>query len=153
MDYHKYRYNFTIENRKIANVSGKDGLINFKKPVTENKLNKIYVIKYNKEIIYIGITKQSIRNRLRYGLIPQNNRTGYHGYKWKELNGNFEIDIFVFEKEISLEGLEGEIVFKFRTDLNKWPKYQHEIHFHNISKEEIKIAEQIYYDANKKDED
>jgi hypothetical protein len=44
------------------------------------------------EVLYVGITKQDIRRRLRYGFSAKG-ENGYHGYKWKDLN---EVQLLVW---------------------------------------------------------
>jgi len=117
------------------------GLANKKGP-------KIYILKINKEIAYIGITRQPLSNRFRYGL-SATGENGYHGYAWKELANSGEsepIDLFIyrFDDEKRTEAIEAEIVYLVRNKTGKWPKYQTEIHFHQANAEEINTAKQIY---------
>ena len=123
--------------KKFEPETGED---HFTDPTT-NKKAKFYIAKYEKEIIYIGITKQSIANRLRSGLNP-NTKNGYYGYKWRFLK---KVDLMVWcdsghdkpskdklEKDVlDSETIEAEIAYLFRKDKGYWPKYQTEIHFHN----------------------
>lgn len=109
---------------------------------------KIYLVKFEDEIIYVGYTKDSIANRLSYGLAPYNKtvtnpeiiprRNPYAGYKWRHLD---KVDYFVWvfediklpvttEMKYLFENIEAEIVFKLKQQ-NNWPKYQSEIHFYS----------------------
>ena len=51
----------------------------FGHPLTSSQY-KIYVLTDVKDVLYVGTTKTSIKNRLRYGL-NVNGKNGYHGYK------------------------------------------------------------------------
>ena len=143
------RYRITLKNRKIASIEMSGHKVrSFTQPDTENKLPKIYVVKSGSKVIYVGVTSQSIRNRLRHGLEAQG-KSGYHGYKWKNLN---EVDILIwcFPEEESLdriEAIEAELVYLLRQHTRKWPEYQTEIHFHNTSEDEINVAKAIFKES------
>jgi len=142
------RYRIVLKNKRIASIE-LDGHEEkgFKRPATKNNLPKLYVVKSGSEVIYVGITSQSIRNRLGYGLKAQG-KGGYHGYKWKDLS---EVDILIwyFPKESRdyVEAVEAELVYLFRKCTGKWPKHQMEIHFHDASEDEIKAAEAIFKES------
>src|SRR5258706_11280801 len=42
---------------------------------------KLYVVVAKGQVIYVGITRQTIGSRLRYGFTPTG-KHGYHGYAW-----------------------------------------------------------------------
>lgn len=145
-----YRYSVSLKKHKISSLKReeKGGKIRkvrtFQKPVTKAKLPKIYLIKQESDIVYVGATSQGIRNRLRYGLQAKG-RGGYHGYAFKGLN-QFDMFIWIFpnEKPKIIETIEAEIVYLIRNKTGEWPKYQTEIHFHNATKKEKKVANLIY---------
>lgn len=142
------RYRMMLKNRKIASIEMSGHKVeSFTQPDTKSKLPKLYVVKSGSEVIYVGLTTQSIQTRLRYGLKAQG-ETGYYGYKWKDLS---EVDILIWcfpqESREHIEAVEAELVYLFRQHLGKWPKYQMEIHFHNISEDEIKVAEAIFKES------
>jgi len=137
----KYIYQIKVRSGSIVAVMAKDGTNHFVSPVT-NKCNKIYLVGKNKLIHYIGITKQSISARLRYGVKP-NHRAGYHGYKWLKENGNHSLVIWTFNKDVKIEAIEAELVYYFRKQYDKWPKYQTEIHFHQSNEDEKALAKTI----------
>lgn len=127
----------------------KDGKqVNFVSPLTKSKRPKIYVIKIEGEIVYIGYTSQSITTRLNYGLKAKG-KNGYHGYKWKKDHDEVELLVFVFEKSYVgdkeedlktkhfVEAIEAELVYKYRNANDRWPKYQHEIHFNNFKRKNV----------------
>ncbi len=123
---------------------------------------KIYIIKDKNNIIYVGMTKQSIGTRFRGSFYAYNNQkenkklNGYSGYKWIEdyMENKKKLDLYIFSlpeynnepeniKEF-IEAIEAEIVYKIRSSKKgQWPIYQHEIHFHNISEAKL-IAKNIY---------
>lgn len=123
---------------------------------TNNKRAKLYVVKHKNKIIYVGITAQPIINRFRSGLNP-NTKFGYHGYAWKHLK---KVEVLIWcdwgkgkatKDDLKIfETIEGEIVYIARDKMGKWPEYQTEIHFHNGSESEKKIAQRIWIIAKSK---
>lgn len=113
-------------------------------PDIADKLPKLYVVKHGKEICYVGITKQDIRKRLRYGFSAQGNH-GYYGYKWKDL-ATVDLLIWSFPDRTTdhVEAIEAELVYFIREKTGKWPTYQMEIHFHGASKTQMQIAMSIF---------
>lgn len=103
----------------------------FRKPVTSGKSEKLYVVKSKGEVCYVGITRQGISARLRYGFNP-NTATGYHGYAWKHLR---EVHLYVWVAagldRDAVEAIEAELVYNVRKRTGEWPIHQTEIHFHN----------------------
>jgi len=144
-------YNIHLAKNKITEIKilpEKISTKKFLKSSITNKLPKIYIIKHKSEIIYVGITTQSIVNRLRYGFTA-NGKNGYHGYKWKSLD---EIDLLVYlfaNSSEKIEAIEAEIVYHVRSKTGFWPKYQTEIHFHNATQKEKDVAHEIYKEALK----
>lgn len=117
----------------------------FLSPDTSGKLPKLYVVKHGTDVCYVGITKQDIRNRLRFGFTAQG-QNGYHGYKWKDLK-TVELLIWPFpDNEIGyVEAIEGELVFLVRERTGRWPLHQMEIHFHPAASDSQKMAaEEIF---------
>ena len=47
----------------------------------------LYVVSVDEKPIYVGLTKQPIRNRLRLGWNAKG-ETGYYGYAWRHHNEN-----------------------------------------------------------------
>lgn len=149
-----YQYHLKITDGKISSIKleDKEGKVvevnTFEKPVTRKDLSKLYVVKHQSEIIYVGVTSQGIRDRLRYGLQAKG-KHGYHGYHWKDLD---EIDLLVWcfpEEPKRIESIEAELVYLVRNHTGQWPEYQTEIHFHKVTEEEKKVAESIYQETLK----
>ncbi|MFA5146811.1 MAG: hypothetical protein WC515_05540 [Candidatus Omnitrophota bacterium] len=149
-------YRMILLNRKISFLEYKTKgeafakTETFLRPVTSKSLPKIYIIKNRGEIIYIGIASQSIANRLRYGFSAKG-RGGYHGYRWRDLVDKIDLLVWCFPGQSMhyVESIEAEIVFALRRDTGKWPAFQTEIHFHNVTDEEKKLASSIYSEASK----
>ena len=145
------------ENNRVISKKIYDGKeTSFKTPVTKDRTPKIYILKYNKQIVYIGYTSQSISVRLYNGL-KATGLNGYHGYKWKK-HDEIELLVFVFKQQLNgskhdddkpyvnlAEAIEAELVYKVRNETGLWPAYQNEIHFNNVQLENAKkIAADIY---------
>lgn len=115
----------------------------FTSPDILDVLPKLYVVKRDRVIYYVGITTQDIRKRLRYGFSARG-KHGYHGYKWKNLNA-VELLVWCFPSRTKeqVEAVEAELVYFIREKTGKWPKYQMEIHFHGASEAEKQIARSI----------
>lgn len=123
--------------------------VHFDPIVNKSGLSKLYVVKANKEFVYVGIARQGMSARLRYGLHPsgQHISHGYHGYQWKHLK-SVEIYVWLYpenKKRLDVvESVEAELVFLIRKNTGAWPKYQTEIHFHQPSGKIIKEAQEIF---------
>ncbi|HMS67508.1 MAG TPA: GIY-YIG nuclease family protein [Saprospiraceae bacterium] len=113
---------FDIENNVVVSK--------FSNPLTSKEF-KIYIIKNENKILYIGTTKTSIITRLSYGL-RANGKNGYHGYKWKTF-GKVLLYVFCFNDfdKSKIESIEAELAFMTRESTGRWPECQNEIHFNN----------------------
>lgn len=97
------------------------------------KTPKLYIASINNKPIYVGITKQSIRNRLRLGW-SATGEGGYHGYAWRHGNKSASLDVWCHvdalnRNERDIETVEAEVVFLIRS-AGQWPEFQTEIHFY-----------------------
>jgi len=113
--------------------------------VAPGKGPKLYMVTSQKEIVYVGIAKQSLAARLRYGF-NSNGKGGYYGYRWAKQNGRYCVHCWQFDEKIGMEELEtveAEIVFLIRKSTEKWPKHQTEIHFHKSEKYHREIAARL----------
>jgi hypothetical protein len=157
-----YTYDLILESVKDDRIvakrifEGKE-CRTFKKPVTNDKTPKIYVLQAEGIIFYVGYTSQSISNRLRDGLKKEGTFKDYKGYKWKNTS-SLKLHIFVFdyilkgkrcEADIPIinlaEAVEAELVYLVREKTGKWPEFQNEIHFNNEELEKAKaIAADLY---------
>jgi hypothetical protein len=145
----------TAQKAKLLRKEMNGSTTTFKAPLTSKNQPKIYLVRYNDEIVYVGYTSQSISSRLRYGFTAMG-ESGYYGYKWREHYNQVELAVIVFEKLLIgnkdvddiyirfIEAVEAEIVLKIRSKTGKWPKYQNEIHFNNNDLQEAsRIATEI----------
>jgi len=137
----KFVYRINVKSNEIVSVLANDGTKHFISPVSK-KGKKIYLVGKNGLIHYVGITKQPIGSRTRYGVKP-NHKTGYHGYKWLKENGDHCLIIWTFKDDTDIEAIEAEIVYFFRQQYDQWPRYQTEIHFHPTPKSERSLAKTI----------
>lgn len=142
------KYNLLFVGAKVEHIEleypEQKKLKTFIRPSTLNNLPKLYLVKHKSKIIYVGITTQSITNRLKQGL-NASGKYGYHGYKWKQL-GNVTLHVFFFNNDLErAETVEAEVVYLIRRNTGFWPEYQNEIHFHfNATDQEKRMAEFIY---------
>lgn len=137
-----YQIKIADSGVKCIAVNGKSAQ-HFSRPVTLNKLPKLYVVKNVRDIYYVGITTQSITSRLQSGFSAQGEQ-GYHGYKWKTLD-SAELLIWCFPDSTAeqMEAIEGELAYYVRKTTKNWPLFQMEIHFHKATEEERRIARSI----------
>lgn len=153
-----YKYQLFVEsiNDKRVIVRKKQAGIacNFKQPLTDKNRPKIYVLKTDNDIHYVGYTNQSVSSRLSAGM-RATGVNGYHGYKWRN-NDKVDILIFVFEEFSNnkdqkanekrfIEAIEAELVFKIRTETGKWPLSQNEIHFNNEKAAQVREVTKTLY--------
>ena len=97
-------------------------------------LPKLYVVSVDERPIYVGVTKQSMRNRLNVGWRAEG-AGGYYGYPWRHKFTEANLDIWHHEDAPpdnplhDMETVEAEVVFLVRS-AGQWPTCQTEIHFH-----------------------
>ena len=145
-----HRYDIRLHNKAIESIYRNGHEIkSFVRPDNRSDLQKLYVVKSNSEIIYIGQTNRNVRDRLRYGLKAEG-KGGYYGYMWSNLP-KVCILIWCFDGKTKeyVETVEGEVVFLVRMRTGKWPSYQMEIHFHNAKTDEVEVAKAILREATK----
>ena len=111
-------------------------------------LPKLYVISVEEHShpVYVGITKQSMSNRLRIGWAA-NGKNGYHGYAWRRHFSAATMDIWcqldaVEGDCLDIETVDAELVYLIR-QAGQWPAYQTEIHFHQSTNVHRQVAETI----------
>lgn len=110
-------------------------------------LPKLYIVSSNEIPVYVGVTKQSMRNRLRYGWTASG-KGGYHGYAWRHELTQANLDIWYHldppeaNPALPIETVEAEVVFLIRK-AGQWPRYQTEIHFHPSNDDHRALATSI----------
>lgn len=115
--------------------------------LASSRVPKLYAICAERKPIYIGITKQPIRSRLRYGF-SADGRTGYYGYSWRHKIAEATLNIWFQEDSRDgsthdIETIEAEVVFLARC-AGQWPLYQTEIHFHQSEEIHRSVAAKIW---------
>ena len=71
----RYQLTFTPHDFKVLCAKRTDKFSG----MATSKFPKLYIVSIDNKPIYVGITKQSIRSRLRYGWSAKG-EGGYHGY-------------------------------------------------------------------------
>lgn len=126
----RYKLSFTSASFTVLCQKGTakfSGIATSKKP-------KLYIVSVDEKPIYVGVTKQSLRDRLRLGW-NADGESGYYGYAWRHHLAEANIDVWCHEDapdnnpSLDIETVEAEIVFFIRS-AGQWPLNQTEIHFH-----------------------
>ena len=90
--------------------------------------------------------------RLNYGF-KSNGQSGYYSYKWKNIREDLKLNVWVakngneYASLSEIEIIEAEVAYLCRHLFGQWPKYQHEIHFHQSEHVHRKLARVIYEKA------
>src|SRR5271170_6994843 len=61
-----------------------------------SKLPKLYIVSVGAQPVYIGITRQTMRSRLRGGFAASG-KHGYYGYAWRSACAEATLDIWCHE--------------------------------------------------------
>ena len=139
----RYRLSFDATSFTVLCASGTprfSGIATSPKP-------KLYIASVDNWPIYVGVTKQPMRTRLRIGW-NADGTGGYHGYAWRSRMSAANLDIWCHEdapeqrSSLDMEILEAEVVFLIR-GVGQWPLHQTEIHFHPSNDEHRAMARQI----------
>ena len=126
------RYKLTFDSESF-DVKCRKGTPKFS-GIATSKRPKLYIVSVDEKPIYVGVTRQPVRNRLRLGW-SANGESGYHGYAWRHHLKEANIDIWCDEdaadekSNLDMETIEAETVFLIRS-AGQWPLHQTEIHFH-----------------------
>jgi hypothetical protein len=139
------RYRLSFDARTFT-VSCTKGTAKFSGLATSG-LPKLYVVSVGGQPIYVGVTKQSMRDRLRYGW-NATGTSGYYGYAWRHKFSEADVDIWCHEdapaenRLLDIETVEAEVVFLIRS-AGQWPPFQTEIHFHQSDPGHRQVAAAI----------
>lgn len=139
------RYKLTFDAESFAVLCAK-GTAKFSGIATSKK-PKLYIASVNEKPVYVGVTQQSIRNRLRFGWKAAG-AGGYYGYAWRHRLTEVNLDIWCHDDPPTenplrdIETVEAEVVFLIRC-AGQWPEYQTEIHFHPSKAVHRKVAASI----------
>jgi hypothetical protein len=144
----RYRLTFDSQQFTVLCPNGTDkfsGLATCRKP-------KLYIVSIEeRRPIYVGITKQPMRNRLRLGWNATGD-AGYYGYSWRHKIQSADLDIWCVDDAqtksmLDIETIESEVVFLIRS-AGQWPEFQTEIHFHASTVVHRAIAAEIAANYN-----
>ncbi|MEI4481163.1 MULTISPECIES: hypothetical protein [unclassified Phyllobacterium] len=113
---------------------------------------KLYIASIAGKPVYVGITKQRLQKRLRFGWKAAG-KGGYHGYKWRDFDGVADLHVWghtdALERDVrDIETVEAEVVYLIRKK-GQWPEFQTEIHFYKSSAVHRQVAADImaHYNA------
>ena len=131
----RYQLTFTSEAFTVLCTKGTNKFSG----LATSDLPKLYIASIDNKPIYVGITKQSVRNRLRLGW----NAKGILATT-AMLGGTVIPRLFsMFDrKERDIETVEAEVVYLIRA-AGQWPAFQTEIHFYPSSRRHREVAEEI----------
>lgn len=138
------RFRLELAHRRIIRVRDLDtGLGHFSAPASTPGLPKIYAVLRSAKPVYVGVTRQPVRARLRSGGTGSP-KTGYYGYKWMGLK---TVDLLVWAfgdlSDRDAETVEAEVVYEIRKRTNQWPAFQNEIHFWKPTRKHRQIATRL----------
>src|SRR5215813_1684558 len=88
------RYSLSFDAKKFV-VACSRGTPKFSSLAT-SKRPKLYVVSVAGKLIYVGITRQSMRTRFRMGFTATG-ENGYHGYAWRHNFKEAVLDIWCHE--------------------------------------------------------
>lgn len=137
----------TLKGGKIASIKDTMTGVNlnsFHNRLTKPGIPKLYILKDQKNYLYVGVTIQSLTARFRSGLDAVG-KHGYHGYKWRD---KAMVQLFVWSfvglSKKQIENIESELVFVIRQQTGQWPINQTEIHFNNEYEPGKFIAKELF---------
>ena len=138
----RYQLTFTPEAFTVLCAKGTNKLSG----LSTSDLPKLYIASIDNRPIYVGITKQSIRNRLRLGWNAKGD-FGYYGYAWRHGHTTAVLDVWCHSdamerNERDIETVEAEVVYLIRA-AGQWPAFQTEIHFYPSSPRHREVAADI----------
>jgi|ERR1035437_4727014 hypothetical protein len=111
------RYRLDFDARKFE-VTCPAGTKKFS-GIATSRLPKLYVISVEQKPIYVGVTRQSVRNRLRFGWNAVG-AGGYYGYAWRHKHTSAVLDIWCHvdasgeDLSLDIETVEAEVVYLIR---------------------------------------
>lgn len=139
------RYELEFDSERIVAVKNPAGGNTLSGPATSH-VPKLYIVSSEGCLLYVGVTRQSLRTRLRLGF-KEDGANGYHGYAWRRHLTKATLDVWVQESGDDLnndiETVEAEVVYLIRQESGQWPEYQTEIHFHQSTSLHRAIARGI----------
>ncbi len=141
-----FTYKITFDSRKIKSVLAPNGDSKFSGEASK-EVPKIYIISIGKKPLYVGETKQRVKERLRRGFNAIGEH-GYYGYDWRRNFQSSDVDVWLqvegdTKTKREIEIVEAEVVYLIRQKYGQWPAHQTEIHFHQSQPTHREIAQDI----------
>jgi len=139
----RYKLSFDADKFTVLCPRGTDKFSG----LATSALPKLYIASVDEKPIYVGITKQSVRNRLRFGW-NSDGKSGYYGYAWRHKFSEAHLDLWCHKDPptanscLDMETIEAEVVYLIRK-AGQWPPFQTEIHFHPSNDEHRTAAADI----------
>ena len=138
----RYQLTFTPEVFTVLCAKGTNKFSG----LSTSDLPNLYIASIDNKPIYVGITKQSIRNRLRLGWNAKG-ESGDYGYAWPHGHTTVVLDVWchsdaVERNERDIETVEAEVVYLICA-AGQWPAFQTEIHFYPSSSRHREVAAEI----------
>lgn len=139
------RYRLTFDATTFL-VTCQEGTSRFS-GIAASRKPKLYIASVDGRPIYVGVTRQPLRKRLRFGWSAAG-ESGYYGYAWRHALTEAALDVWCHESapaenpSLDIETVEAEVVFLIRS-AGQWPMYQTEIHFHPSTEMHQEIAAKI----------
>lgn len=126
----RYELEFNARNFRVHSVSADQTFSNR----VQARRPKLYVVAWRGQPVYVGITNQAMRSRLRAGWTADG-RTGYYGYAWRHHLKAATLFVWFHPRHRGkaairdLETIEAEVAYLVRKR-GQWPAFQTEIHFY-----------------------
>lgn len=126
----RYELKFSARQFQVTSASGGQRLSS----QAQARRPKLYVVARRGRPVYVGITNQPIRARLRLGWTADGS-TGYYGYAFRHHLSAATLFVW-FHPRVrgkpamrDLETVEAEVAYLVRKG-GQWPAFQTEIHFY-----------------------
>jgi len=138
-----YQLTFDAQSFVVRCPRGTDKFSGF----STSKRPKLYVVSIRRRPVYVGVTRRSIRARLRGGW-KADGRAGYYGYAFRHKLVSAQLDIWCHQNasgenpNLALETVEAEVVYHIR-QAGQWPLFQTEIHFRPSKAVHRRLAQRI----------
>ncbi len=126
----RYELKFNARTFRVYSTSGDKKLSH----QVQTRRPKLYVVARRRRPVYVGITNQPIRSRLRLGWSAKG-QSGYYGYAWRHHLKAATLFVWFHPRSRGkaairdLETVEAEVAYLVRKR-GQWPAFQTEIHFY-----------------------
>jgi hypothetical protein len=139
----RYQLKFSATRFRVYSPSGTQKL----SPQAQARRPKLYVVARRGQPVYVGITNQPIRSRLRLGWKADGTH-GYYGYAFRRHLKAAALYVW-FHPRVrgkaairELETVEAEVAYLVRKR-GQWPAFQTEIHFYPSRAAHRRVAKSV----------